>query len=131
MYRRWSEFQGVPNKFRRDTPHVTISPKGVILLNKIAYGSFGEPAAVHLLYDRSNGTIGLRPCDPALPNAFPVKGKNKECNFLIYGKPFLIHYGVTIDRLVQFNGIETDREGILILDLGSTTLPVRRPMVKK
>lgn len=119
MYRRWNEFQGVPNKYRRDTPHVTVNQKGVILMNRIAHEAFGAPVSVTLLFDRTNGVIGLKPAEPDTPNAFPVKDKG-GLNLIIHGKPFMRHNEIETDKTLTFNRVETD-EGILILDLATVT----------
>ena len=120
MYRRWNEFQGVPNKYRNDTPHVTMNQKGVILLNNIAHESMGSPEAVVLLYDKTNGIIGLKPVDPGAPNAFPVKGKAKFQNRVIHCKPFFRHHEIETDRTLLFNKVETE-EDVLLLDLATVT----------
>jgi len=125
MYRRWNEFQGAPNKYRKDPPHVTLNEKGVILLNKIAFESFGSPNAVTLLYDRTNGVIGLKPAEPDAPNAFPVKGKQDFQNLVIHGKPFFRHHEIETDRTITFNGVEAE-EGILLLDLATVTSVTKR-----
>jgi hypothetical protein len=120
MYRRWTEFQGVPNKFRNDQPHVTLSAKGVILMNQIAFESFGSPENVTLLFDKANAVIGLKPCEPGTANAFPAKPKDKNRNRVIHGKPFLRHFGIEADRTLLFNNVTTE-DGILLLDLANVT----------
>ncbi len=120
MYRRWNEFQGAPNKYRNDSPHVTLNEKGVILLNKIAHQAFGSPTAVTLLYDKVNGVVGLKPSEPDAPNAFPVKGKQDFMNLVIHGKPFFRHHEIETDRTVTFNNVATE-EDILLLDLATVT----------
>jgi hypothetical protein len=120
MFRRWERFQGKPNKFRRDTPHVTLSPKGVILMNLIAYELAGNPKTVALLYDKQNGMIGLQPAHGDEPNTFPVKGKGNTANRVVHASPFCRHHQIKVDRTMAFNGIENEG-GILILDLNTLT----------
>ncbi|MEJ7848857.1 MAG: hypothetical protein WKF92_12295 [Pyrinomonadaceae bacterium] len=119
MYRRWNEFQGVPNKFRNDKPHVTVNKKGVILLNSIAHEAFGAPDLVTLVFDKTNGVIGLKPAELGTPNAFPVKGKG-GWNLVIHGMPFLRHNEIETDKTLTFNNVAAD-EGILVLDLATVT----------
>lgn len=129
MYRRWNEFQGVPNKFRTDTPHVTLNQKGVILLNNIAHQAFGAPDLVTLLFDRANGVIGLKPAEPGTPNAFPVKGKG-GWSLVIHSLPFLRHNEIETDKTLTFNGVEAD-EGVLLLDLATVTNESKKRTAKE
>ena len=124
MYRRWTEFNGVPNKFRKDTPHVTLNAKGVILMNRIAHEMFGGPDAVKLFYDKPQGVVGLLPANVDEPNAFPVKGKS--INKIVHAKPFLRHFKIETECTLVFNRVECD-DDMLILDLGMTTATGRRP----
>ncbi len=126
MYRRWSEYQGAPNKFRRETAYATINEKGVILMNKIAFESFGAPEAVTLRYDKANGVIGLKPAEPDAPNSFPLRPKDKQRNRTLHCKPFLRHYGIETDRTLSFNTVVPDSEGVLILDLNFLTCVTRK-----
>ena len=45
MIERWTEFQGGPARARGDGPRVTLNGRGVMLLNRHAYGALGMPAA--------------------------------------------------------------------------------------
>lgn len=88
-------------------------------MNRIAHAAFGAPESVTLLFDKTNGVIGLKPAKPETPNAFPVKDKG-GLNLIIHGKPFLRHYAIETNRTLTFNGVEAD-EGILLLDLATVT----------
>ena len=126
MMRRWKIYQGVPNKFRKDSPHITLSAKGVILMNNIAFEKMGAPEAVELRYDPANSVIGLKPSEADAANAFPVKGKDNFRTRIIHAKPFIRHFGIETDRTLAFLGTEIDNEGVLLLDLSSTTIVGRR-----
>ena len=121
MFRRWKEYQGVPNKFRKDNPHVTLSAKGVILMNMIAFDKMGGPASVTLLYDPASSVIGLKPTEPTAANAFPVKGKDNFRTRVIHAKPFVRHFNIETDRTIAFLTPEIDRDGVMLLDLSATT----------
>ncbi|MEQ1605623.1 MAG: hypothetical protein ABL999_12220 [Pyrinomonadaceae bacterium] len=125
MYRRWTEFVGSPNKYRKDSPHVTLSPKGVILMNHVAHASFGSPEWVKLFYDRQNCAIGLKPTGPDADNAFPVKNKGKNANLLIHAKPFIVDLSLETPKTIVFHGVEVD-DDMLVLDLTRTTAAVSR-----
>ncbi len=88
-------------------------------MNRIAHELFGAPDSVTLLFDKTNGMIGLRPAEPDTPNAFPVKGKG-GLNLIIHGLPFMRHNGIETDKTLTFNRVEND-DGILVLDLATVT----------
>lgn len=120
MHRQWLRFQGKPNKFRRDTPHVTLSTKGVILMNMIAYEAFGRPEQVALLYDKQNAAIGLE-SEPAPEDVtFPVNLRAKGRTAYICANPFCRHHQIRVDRTMAFNKVSVEK-GVLILDLTSLT----------
>ena len=121
MTRRWKIFQGVPNKYRNDNPHVTLNKKGVILMNIIAFERMGSPDAVELRYDPANSLIGLAPTEPDAENAFPVKPKDNFRTRIVHASPFIRHHEIGPDRTVAFLGPEIDRDRTLVLDLTATT----------
>lgn len=120
MHRQWQRFQGKPNKFRRDTPHVTLSTKGVILMNMIAYELAGRPSHVALLYDKQYAVIGLEAAGPSEAGIFPVNLRAKGRTAYICASPFCRHHQIKVDRTMAFNKVEVEK-GVLILDLTSLT----------
>jgi len=125
MYRRWMEFQGAANKFRRDTPYVSLNHQGIVWMNRFAFEQFGSPKAVALLYDRANGAVGLRAIDPEAPNAFPVRGKTNSSEKTVCALPFFRHHGLRPEGTVTFNRLETE-DDVLVLDLNNVTAVDRR-----
>jgi len=120
MSERWMEFQGGPCRARQGEPRVTLSNRGVMLLNKTAYEVLGMPAAVKLLYDEDRRVIGLAPQDIRRPNAFPVRQKDKYYNRVINTNSFCRHFGIDVRRTVLFNEIDIDRDGMMKLELNRT-----------
>lgn len=120
MTERWTEFEGRPNRRTSDEARVTLSGRGVILLNRYAYDALGMPAAVKLLYDEDRRVIGLMPEDIRRPNAFSVKQKDKYHNRTIHAHPFCRHFGIDVRRTVLFNEIDIDGEGMMKLSLNRT-----------
>ena len=103
-------------------PRVTLNPRGVLLLNKLAYEVLDTPPAVKLLFDERNNRIGLKPVDPRRTNAFPVKQKDKWQNYQISISPLCKHYAINVSRTILFNDIDLDDDGVLTLELGKTTI---------
>ena len=122
MIKRWKIYQGVPNKYRKDNPHVTMNKKGVILMNIIAFEKLGSPDVVELRYDPANNLIGLKPTEPDANNAFPVKPKDNFRTRIVHASPFVRHHNIGTDRTVAFLSPEIDRDGTLVLDLSATTV---------
>lgn len=101
---------------------VTLSPRGVLLLNKLAYEALDTPPAVKLLFDERNNRIGLKAQDPRRTNAFPVRQKDKWQNYQIRVSPFCKHHAIKVTRTILFNDIDLDDEGALTLELAKTTI---------
>lgn len=119
MFRRWERFQGKPNEFRRRGPHVTISSRGVILMNMAAYELAGCPGQVALLYDKQNGVIGLESARTSDANTFPVRTKSVK-NRIVHASPFCRHHDIRVEQTMAFNRIRQEK-GILMLDLNTLT----------
>ncbi len=125
MISHWEEFQAGPTLPLSERMHVTLNRKNVILLNGNIHAKLGHPTAVVLLFDKVNSIIGVNPAPETLPNAFPVKIKDRGRHRLIRATPFCQHYGIKMDTTTAFLTPEIEDEGVLRLDLKATT-PLRR-----
>lgn len=119
--RRWSDFEGTPNRSSKNKLRVTLSNKGVILLNRKAFDALDTPAAVTLHYDEDERVIGLRPVDARHRNAFPLRQKEKERYRVIYASPFCRHFRIKVPSTVLFNDVDIDNDGVLTLALRTAT----------
>ncbi len=128
MIARWTEFNGGPRRPSRESMHVTINGKGIVLFNRKAWESLGTPQAVTLLFDQTNDIIGIKPSPPDRPNAFPVKGQ--YYSRIIYAGTFCVHFGFDIERTMVFNEVELDEQGIMRLPLRTATA-ISRPRKKR
>jgi hypothetical protein len=126
MKRNWTKFHGGPSSTGSGVPRVTLNKRGVILLNKAAYETFGSPPAVELMFDEDHRTIGLKPRDIRWQDAFPLKtkltnDKRGEAHsykyHLVYAAPFCRHFDIRPRSTMLFNGIEVDDDGTMALDL--------------
>ena len=120
MIRQWEEFPVGPND-EAGNLHVTLSRKGEILLGAAAFERLGKPEAAVLLFDKINSVIGLLPSPSRNQNAYPLKAKSKARHRIVRANKFCRHYGIRVDRTVAFNMPEIDEEGILVLNLRTTT----------
>jgi len=126
MIIHWEEFSAGPTKPREERMHVTLSRRNVILLNGNVHERLGCPEAVLLLFDKVNSIIGIDPAPASRPNAFPVRTKGRGRHRLIWASPFCKHFGIKVDRVTAFINAEIDENGVLRLDLRSTTEITRR-----
>ena len=124
MKKRWTEFEGRPNRVTKQAPGVTLNHKGVFLLNAKAFAALDEPAAVAFSYDEDERIIGIRPIDARRLNAFPVLRKTniKNPSFrIVNGSPFCKHFGIKVKTTIRFSNVELDNEGVLMLALRDAT----------
>ena len=102
-------------------PAVTVQKRGIISLNRAAYGLLGEPAAVELLWDSEREMIGLRAAALEDPDAYPAreqKTKNGNGPVLIAGTLF-----------TQFIGMDTTaaRRWVPVLEGDILCVDIRKP----
>ena len=115
---QWKEFGGSPRVLHRERMYVTLRPRGEIFLNGKAYERLGSPEAAVLLYDENTRTIGVRPADPELPNAFRFVRKGNEGRRKIYACSFCRHFKLKPEKTLAFHKVKID-DGVLLLDLES------------
>jgi hypothetical protein len=116
--REWEKFNGGPTQSLRDRLHVTLSKKGIILMNRNAHRLIGKPEGVNLYYHRKTDTIAIEPAHARLPLVFPVK---ERFNYLlIHALPFCKHFGIRVDSTQAFVRPDISEHGMLMLDLSNT-----------
>lgn len=98
-------------------PSVTIQKRGTLSFNKAAHVALGSPKAVELLYDKTRKIIGIRPVDPTIEHAYPMRPQaNKDDGpYIVAGGAFTKYYGIPTDESRRwFVDVE---DGILLIDL--------------
>jgi len=73
---------------------IAVQRKGIISLNRAAWGALGEPRAVQLLFDRELQRIGIRHVDVGSANSYPVRPSSNKASYLVSGAAFCKHYGI-------------------------------------
>lgn len=109
--------------------HVTMNPKGDIVMNSVTHQNLGEPVAFSLLYDRANNRIGLKPVAKNACNAYPALKSNRT-GIMVRGHRLLREHRIILPQTMQFDQTEIDDDGILILDL-RTARPSRRALARE
>ena len=93
--KEYEKFTGGPNVPNNERIHVTINKMGVIYLNRNCHQMLGQPAAVHLFFNRIKDRIAIKKVQPLLADAFPLK--EKPGYYLIHASPFCRNYGIRLD----------------------------------
>ncbi len=115
--RIWQQSRRDPTAGRWAAIYATLNPKGVFHISRLTFEMLGEPDGIHLLFDKLNNTIGLKPTRLVMKDAFPIKDKNEHHGKIIRGFSFVEEFGIRLNETVRFPGAEIDDDGILVLDL--------------
>ena len=111
--------------------YVTMNPKGLIAMTRPTYERMDAPKGFVVLWDSVNNRIGLKPAALTTRNAYPVRvhsilgGKKINVNRLIK------EARVSLPQTIRFYDADTDEDGLLILDLRTTKVSLRRERSKK
>lgn len=116
--RDFEQFKGGPVVATQNRMHVTLSPLGVIYLNKNAYRILGRPDAVSLYYNREREVIAVQCANPRLPQNFPVKPCQN--GYRILAGPFLGHFRIRTGKTLRFARPDINDQGVLMLELRET-----------
>ncbi|MBK8465470.1 MAG: hypothetical protein IPL32_06530 [Chloracidobacterium sp.] len=118
IVKRWEEFQVGPKDVSSEL-HVTLNPKGEIVIGAAAFERFGRPGQAVLLYEPEHKFIGLAPASTVAKNAYPLQApKNeKHRHRILRASRFCKAHGITVPATMAFNKAEIDEEGVLVLPL--------------
>lgn len=58
--------------------YVTMNRMGDIVMSRVTWERLGAVEAFHILYDRTNNRIGLKPTRAVMEDAYPVKVANRS-----------------------------------------------------
>lgn len=109
-----------------NVPSATIQKRGLISLNRAAFGMIGSPDAVELLWDADRQVVGLRPSSPSNPNAYPARPQSQGSSkgpILIAGSLFTRYIG--LDTTEARRWVPSVEDGVLCLDLTTPGQRVR------
>jgi hypothetical protein len=121
MIRHWVKFEGKAYGRDNSVPRVTIGPQKAMILNQAAFAMLGSPEAVELYFDSSLKRIGVKRTKPSRSHGFEVKEKKGTKLRTIYAGAFCNHFGLEIEKTVQFHDLKLDPDGILELDMTTAT----------
>lgn len=96
--------------------HVTLNPKGEIVLSRVTHQMMGSPKAFKLLYDKVNCRIGLLPTDPNKRNAYPA-GVRQNRSKVVRAYRLMREKNIELSAAIEFHDARIDEHGVLVLDL--------------
>lgn len=106
--------------------YVSLNSKGEIRMSRGVFERLREPRAVEILCEPVNGTIGLKPTNPARPDAFKVVRDSKRSGLRqVNAYQAMLQFGLRVDETIQFRDVHIDQDNTLILDLRSARVPLR------
>ena len=123
--RVWKEFAGTAPHSRSGV-YVSIKESGVILLNRRAFEVLGQPKMVSLLFDEENNAMGLRPCNPLMPNAFPLLPRGRAGARAISALAFCKENQIEPTGTIRFLNVEMEKD-MMILDFDHTARSTQSP----
>ena len=103
--------------------YVTLNPKGIFKMNRVAYQRMGEPEAVNVLFDPPNSRIGLKPASRAGRNAYALAPRGHHGGRIVRAYRIITEYALDLPSTVRFYDAEIDHDGILVLDLRTARIP--------
>lgn len=102
--------------------HVTLNPKGDIVMSRFTWETMGGPKAFYLMWDAPNQRIGLLRTVPEKRDAYPVRIANSRTKSrLVRGHRLVKEKRIDLPHTVQFRDARIDEDGILVLDLRTAT----------
>lgn len=107
--------------------HVTLSSRGDFYLNCGAMIKLGEPVAVRLVFNKEERLIGIAAAPLKAKGAIELRAKygSDSSGRSFCARPFCLHLDILPERTIVFRDPRV-QDGILVLDLNSTTPAPRR-----
>ncbi len=119
MAREWEEFDYTPKVVLSDI-HVSIGPRGRMLIGKRAMELLGQPATVMMLFCRAEKIIAIKPVHPRHPKAITLRSNGRDHYRLLPVMVFCKKYGIELGRTFVFNEPEIENR-TLLLDTNAVT----------
>lgn len=113
---------------------MTMNSHGVIVMNRATHERLDMPDAFHLLYDSANNTIGLKPTNRQMRNAYPAQRSGRHGGRKVSAYRLVTECSLHIKETIEFTDAEIDTDGILLLNLRTAKIsnralnhPTRKP----
>ena len=97
--------------------YVSMNRLGSIVINRAAHERMDSPTAFHVMFDKVNSRIGLKPTALAMKHAYPARKQGRRGARIIRANRLLKEFGLKIPDTLEFPDAEIDGNGMLIIDL--------------
>lgn len=97
--------------------YVTMNRIGTIVLNRYTYRRLDEPAAFHVMLDKLNSRIALKPTGVMSKHAYPARKYGRRGGRVVRVSRLVNEFGIRLPDTMEFPDAEIDADGQLILDL--------------
>jgi hypothetical protein len=124
MARKWEKFTE-PGTARIAELHVSMQPKGTIMLSRRTHEAMECPTHVEMLWEEETSTIGLQSVPPRTLHAFRVYRMDARGNQRFHAQRFIDKHDIRIEQTVRFPTAAIE-DGVLLLEL-----PYRVPSPKR
>ena len=95
-------------------------------MSRKTHQSLKSPDAVHLFFDAINSRIGIKAVDPRARDAFAVGKQGRHGGRIIRAFRLMQEFGIDLPQTIRFQNVETDKDGVLVLDIRTATARTRR-----
>ena len=85
----------------------------------------GEPKAFHVMFDKHNSLIALKPTAASMSHAYPAQKYGRNGGRLISVLRLLTEFNIKLPDTLDFPDAEIDQDGLLILDLRTAKVSPR------
>jgi hypothetical protein len=124
--RNWQKTTNPKGKQIWAETYVSMNRKGEIKMSRHIFERMGSPKACEVLFDPANGTIGVQPASPLMPDVFHIGMYNKKTGQrLLRAYRTLVQFGLRIDETIRFENVHIDDQNVLILDLRTAKVTPR------
>lgn len=110
-------FEPGPNERTRNRIHVTLSERGRIYINPVAYQALGEPMGLVLMFDEQKQLIGLMPATMTRREVYRVRKLHASNGRYVTALNFCRHFGINLSETLAFQNPSLNHDGVLILSL--------------
>ena len=123
----WTSFDSKLMPRAARVMHVTLSPRSEFYLNDGAMRRLGEPVAVRLLFNKSEGLIGIAAVPLHAKASIELRPKyGVDASGRVFRATDLCRsLGLQFDRTIMFRDPKIE-EGVLVLDINATVYAPKR-----
>ena len=110
-------FEQGPNERTHERIHVTLSSRGRLYFNPMAFEALGKPLGVVLMFDETKKAIGVLPSTMTRKETYRLRKMRASAGTYITALNFCRHFSINPTETLAFLGPRLNHDGVLILSL--------------